>query len=408
MSIVTIKSGLKVEDFVYKKISIVEFTGSLTEQNIFPIKKDLIAKFPGYSEYVAFNLAKVPFISVETLKELIDLNKLLKLINKKIFIIKLQKPVYKFLSGTAIAELFTILENEEQVFQQYLTDKNLREDEVDIFSSCNKLSKWYNNIQNILVELKSSDNDSKINYVSEDLNQNLSVIIVSNNIVIGRGLNDVAREYKMEPHLVSIENLSNVISKTDNLAGYIIDGFKELEEIKLIIMKIRNAESDYCKSMLPIIISSTAKLLESKIIMRLHEMIYTVIEDGEDREPKIIKKIRNLYENIDKVIVYLTLNIKFEITTEICNFYFTGNISADDAEIFDAFLLDDFVINLFKEMFTVNFNYYDCLTADSLFFTTIHNISEKFDYCVHFINKRNSQVNMGIKNTSLELNINVL
>jgi len=212
----------------------------------------------------------------------------------------------------------------------------------------------------------------------------------------------------MEPHLVSIENLSNVISKTDNLAGYIIDGFKELEEIKLIIMKIRNAESDYCKSMLPIIISSTAKLLESKIIMRLHEMIYTVIEDGEDREPKIIKKIRNLYENIDKVIVYLTLNIKFEITTEICNFYFTGNISADDAEIFDAFLLDDFVINLFKEMFTVNFNYYDCLTADSLFFTTIHNISEKFDYCVHFINKRNSQVNMGIKNTSLELNINVL
>ena len=407
MAQLTIKSGLKVEDYSYKKITILEFTGSITEQNLFPIKAELMAKFPAHNEYIAFDLCKVPFISVETLKEIIELNKRLKSLNKKVFLIKLQKAVHKFLSGTAVAEMFAILENEEQVFQHYLADKNLKEEDIEIFSSGNKLNKWYNKIQDILMDLKSVEKSSQI-FVNEDFNQDFSVVLISNNIVIGRGLNEVALNYKMNPHLISIENVSNIIGKTENLAGYIVDGFKELEEIKLIINKIRNAESDYCKSVLPILISSKAKLLESKAIMKLHEMIYTIVEDSADREAKIIKKSRNLYENIDKVIVYPSLNIKFEITTEICNFYFTGDLSSEDCEMFDAFLLDEFVVDLFTKMFTINFNFYDCKSADSLFFTSLQNISEKFEQCVHFISKADTQINRGIKKIPMELNINVL
>jgi len=407
MANISIKSGLKVEDYNYKKISIVEFTGSLTEQNLYPIKEDLLKKFKTMNEYVAFDLAKVPFISMETLKELIDLNKFLMQHNKKVFLTKLQKQVNKFLSNSALANLFKIYENEEQVFQTYLSDKGLKEEDIEVFSSANKLNQWYNKIQSILSELKDKSS-FKLNLIPETADAHLSVIIISRNKALGRGLNDAVREYKLTPHLISIEQIQEKIGIIDNLAGYIIDDFTEFDEIQKVITKVRNAESDFCKSMLPALICFKTKIFDMQKLVKISDMVYFIVDDSIDRESAIIKKIRNLYENIDKVIIYLTLNIRFELTTEICNFIFIDKISAEDAELFDAFVTDEFVQNLFQNMFTINFNYYDAKEADDLFFTTIHNLSEKFEQCVHFINKMDNNINRGIKNTTIPLNINVL
>ncbi|MBP7653492.1 STAS domain-containing protein [Candidatus Dependentiae bacterium] len=408
MAEITIKSGLNIDDYCYKKITVVEFTGSITEQNLYPIKETLISKFNTFCEYVAFDLAKVPFISTETFKELIDLNKKLRMLNKKIYLTHLQKPVFKFLSNTAIMNIFKICENEEQVFQEYCAEKNVSEDDIEVFSPGNKLNKWYNKIQKILLDLKEQSGSAKFNFIPEDANNNLSVIIISRSLVLGRGLNEIAGKYKLTPYSIGYDSIQDTIGKAENLAGYIIDGYGEFNQISSIITKIRNAESDFCKSLLPVMVSLRNNMLEANKIMKLNEMIYYIVDDSIDRESKIIKKIRNLYENIDKVVIYLTLSVKFEITTEICNFVFTNKVSTEDAELFDAFLSDDFVNNLLKDMFTINFNYYDCKEADDLFFTTIENISKKYEQCVHFITKQDCQLNSGLKNIPFELNVNVL
>ncbi|HPN31697.1 MAG TPA: STAS domain-containing protein [bacterium] len=407
MAEITIKSGLHIDDYCYKKITVIEFTGSITEQNLTPLKDSLIAKFNSYCEYVAFDLAKVPFISTETFKELIELNKKLRMLNKKIYLTHLQKPVFKFLSGTAILNIFKICENEEQVFQEYCADKNVSEEDVEVFSPGNKLNKWYNKIQKILLDLKEQQT-SKFNFIPEDANNNLSVIIISRSMVLGRGLNEIASKYRLTPHSINFDAIQDAVGKSENLAGYIIDGYGEFNQISAIITKIRNAEGDFCKSLLPIIVSLKNNMLEANKIMKLNDMIYYIVDDSTDRESKIIKKIRNLYENIDKVVIYLTLSVKFEITTEICNFVFTNKISVEDAEIFDAFLSDSFVLNLLKDMFTINFNYYDCKEADALFFTTVENISRKYEQCVHFITRQDCQLNAGLKAIPLDLNVNVL
>ncbi len=408
MSPLNIKSGLKIEDYIYKKIQVVEFTGSLTEQNILPIKNELISRFSKFSEYVAFDLGKVPFISIDTLKELIDLNKRLKQLNKKVFLIKLHKPVYKFLSATPITTLFKINENEEQVFQEYLSDKNLTEDDVEIFSPGNKLNKWYNQIQKLLLEIKESDSMLKNNFIPEDVNNNLTVIIISRNIALGRSLTEIAAKYKLSPILIQFEQLMDTIGKVDNLCGYIIEGYSELDQLNKVITKIRNTETDFCKSLLPILVSLKLKSMETERIPKLNEMIYYTVDDSVDSEAKAIKKIRNLYENIDKVVIYITSNIKFELTTEICTFYFYNQINAEDAEVFDAFVVDEFIVNLFKDMFTINFNHYDCSDADSLFMTTLQNLSEQYEQCVHFMTKSETPLNKAIKQIPVELNINVL
>ncbi|HON55576.1 MAG TPA: STAS domain-containing protein [bacterium] len=409
MSPINIKSGLRVEDYVYKKIQVVEFTGSLTEQNLMPVREELVSKFPNFLEYVAFDMSKVPFISIDTLRELIELNKKLKMLNKVVFLIRLHKPVYKFLSTTPITTIFKILENEEQVFQTYLADKNLTEDDVEIFSAGNKLNKWYNKIQQLLLEIKEdSDPLLKNNFIPEDVNNNLTVVIVSRNIALGRSLIELAAKYKLTPVLSSFEQIMDVIGKADNLCGYIIDGYEELDHLSRVINKIRNTETDFCKSLLPILVSLKLKTLGIERIPKLNEMIYYIVDDSVDREAKSIKKIRNLYENIDKVVIYITPNIKFELTTEICTFYFYNVISPNDAEIFEAFVDDEFVANLLKDMFTINFNHYDCKEADSLFISVLHKLSETYEQSVHFMTKADTPLNKAIRELPIELNVNIL
>lgn len=126
-------------------------------------------------------------------------------------------------------------------------------------------------------------------------------------------------------------------------------------------------------------------------------------------QPNVIEEFKKKVAPV--INNYYYFNIARTIQTEWCDqvvtFYFTDNLSMDDAVGLKKYLNDEKVIEQLKNAFSININLYACEKMPAMAIGLLLNLHKTYEMVVFFLTMKETEVNEALSQFE-DLNVNIL